>query len=209
MPVLSHAGTTVFRFKMLIQVETVEGVFLRRSPEDDVTAPAAVASVRPAAGNVLLPAETDAASSPVTGFNLNLGLIDEFHGRVISKTVIIGRSPPGSSPGLILINADSFFILAEILESHLAVNQSEQGIVATQSHIVTGMESGAQLAHQYIARSDFLAGVTLYAASFSRGVPTILELPPAFLCAMTAFSLCLDLFYPEGGVILAVPLVRR
>jgi hypothetical protein len=48
--------------------------------EDDVPAVATVPAIGPAARNVLLPPEGDAAIAAVAALNDNLGFVDEFHG---------------------------------------------------------------------------------------------------------------------------------
>jgi len=67
-------------FEVLLVAIVEEGVEVRHAFQDDVAAPAAVAAVRPAELDILLPPEADGAVAPVAGADINLGLIEELHG---------------------------------------------------------------------------------------------------------------------------------
>ena len=57
-----------------------QGIELGIDPRDHMPAAAAVAAVRPAARDVLLAPEADAAVAAVAGAHVDLGLIEEAHG---------------------------------------------------------------------------------------------------------------------------------
>jgi hypothetical protein len=83
------AGATVLVFppsklsplgpKMLVEMKTVESVFLRGGNKVYITAIASVPAVRSPFGHVLLPPETEATVSAGPGSDLYHGLIYKFH----------------------------------------------------------------------------------------------------------------------------------
>ena len=74
MPCAPRAGP-----EMLPVAIVDQGVELGIDPRDDVAAVAAVAAVRAAARDVLLPPEADAAVAAVAALHVDLGLIEEAH----------------------------------------------------------------------------------------------------------------------------------
>ena len=77
---LAHAVGAAARPEVLPVAVVDQGVELGSDPRDDMAAAAAVAAVRPAARDVLLAPEADAAVAAVAGAHVDLGLIEEAHG---------------------------------------------------------------------------------------------------------------------------------
>lgn len=77
--ILAQSMLTSLAFPVRLELEIDEVVGVVIPPQDDVPSLAAVASVRPTPGFVLLPAEGDAASPSVTGLNLDHTFVDK-HG---------------------------------------------------------------------------------------------------------------------------------
>ena len=65
-------------------------------------------------------------------------------------------------------------ILAQALEFDGTVNQSEQGVVAADTHIDTGMDVGASLANQNVAGQNELTIGALAAQSLGLGITAVL-----------------------------------
>ena len=65
-------------------------------------------------------------------------------------------------------------ILALALETDGAVNQSEQGVIAADTDIDTGMDVSASLANQDVAGQNKLTVSTLNAQALSLGITTVL-----------------------------------
>jgi hypothetical protein len=68
---------------------------------------------------------------------------------------------------------DHVHAAAASVELHLSVDQGKQGEILAQANAATGVERGANLAHQDAPRTDVLAAEPFYAASLSVGVATV------------------------------------
>src|SRR5262245_28152060 len=69
------------RFDVGLELEVEEGGQARIDHEDDIAAITTVATGRPAVWAILLAQKSHTAASTVSGANVNLGFIDELHGR--------------------------------------------------------------------------------------------------------------------------------
>jgi len=81
-PVLAHAVAAARGLEVLLVAIVDQGIEPIDHLDDDIAAPAAVATVRPAELDELLAPEGDDAGSAVTALEVYLGLIEEFHGPV-------------------------------------------------------------------------------------------------------------------------------
>src|SRR6185437_10776918 len=79
MPVLAHAVATGLGLEMLLVTVVDEGVQRVDALDHDVAAAASVAAVRPAELEEFLAQEADGAGPAVSGADIDLGLIEEFH----------------------------------------------------------------------------------------------------------------------------------
>jgi hypothetical protein len=70
------------RFELRVKPEVDQRIFSRSGDDVDGTAKAAVASVRTAARDELLPPETQTAATAVAGGDMDVHLIDEHLGSV-------------------------------------------------------------------------------------------------------------------------------
>jgi len=77
--VVARAVPAVFSDLMLTIFQIQQGVVRLGRPEDDVAALAAVAAVRTAFGDELLPPETHAARAAVSAPDEYLGFVNKFH----------------------------------------------------------------------------------------------------------------------------------
>ena len=83
--VLAHAAAAALRLEMLLvavvdqRVEAVDGL------DDHVAAAPAVAAVRAAELDEFLAAERHAAVPAVAGADIDLGLVEEFHGDLLAQ----------------------------------------------------------------------------------------------------------------------------
>ena len=75
---------------------------------------------------------------------------------------------------LLSVNGALTTILALALETDSAVNQSEQGVVAADTDIDTGMDVGASLANQNVAGQNELTVSALDAQALCLGVTAVL-----------------------------------
>jgi len=66
-------------------------------------------------------------------------------------------------------------------EVHLACGQREEGVVATTTHVVAGVEVGAVLANDDLARTDDLPAETLHTEALGIGITTVSRRGRAFL----------------------------
>src|SRR5690606_12076342 len=71
--------------EMLLVAEVDQGVQPIGRLDPDVAALAAVAAVRAAVGNELFATERDGARAAVAGANVDLGLVEELHGRLMAQ----------------------------------------------------------------------------------------------------------------------------
>ena len=67
-----------------------------------------------------------------------------------------------------------------MLEPDGPVDQCEQGVIAADTDIVAGMDSGASLPDEDVPRQDSLTVGSLYAESLGLAVPFLVE-PTPFL----------------------------
>ena len=75
---------------------------------------------------------------------------------------------------LLSVNGALTAILALALKTDGAVHQSEQGVIAADTHIDTGMDVGASLANQDITGQNELTVGTLHAQALSLGNTAVL-----------------------------------
>ena len=75
---------------------------------------------------------------------------------------------------LLSVNGALTAILALALELDGTVNQSEQGVIAADTDIDTGMDVGASLANQDVARQNELTVSALHTQALSLGITTVL-----------------------------------
>ena len=71
------------------------------------------------------------------------------------------------------VHADLFLILAHSLETHDTVDQSKEGIVLAAAYVDAGMDLGASLSDENIARENELTVRTLRTESLRRTVSTV------------------------------------
>src|SRR4051794_3086175 len=79
--VLAHAAAAAFRREVLLVAVVDERVQPVDRLDDHVAAASAVATIRPAKLDELLPPERDAPVSAVAGANIDLGFVEELHRR--------------------------------------------------------------------------------------------------------------------------------
>jgi hypothetical protein len=72
-------------------------------------------------------------------------------------------------------------IFAEASVLNDTVDQSEEGEVATHSHVLSGMDTCAELANQNVSRPDLLAAENLHTASLSGAVASVTSASLPFL----------------------------
>src|SRR5579883_64121 len=82
--ILAHAGAAVLGFEMLLVAIVDQGVEAVYRQRDHVTALAAVAAIGSAKLDELFAPERHTAVPAVAGANVNLGFVEEFHGRYIA-----------------------------------------------------------------------------------------------------------------------------
>ena len=82
--VLAHAVAALLRLEMLLVAVVEKRIEVRHAFDDDVAAFAAVAAVRAAELDELLPPEADGAVAAVAGAHIDLGLVEELHGEGLS-----------------------------------------------------------------------------------------------------------------------------
>ena len=132
--VLARAGPGFARPGLEVDLvgEGLQVAELGIADDDHVAAPAPVAAVGPAAGDVHLPAKRNAAVPAVPGRHMDLCLIEE-HGRRREEA-----SPAARERGPLLGDyADDAPRLAGG-ELHLACGGREQGVVGADAHVDAG-----------------------------------------------------------------------
>jgi hypothetical protein len=70
---------TVRRLKMAFELKWIQGSQLRRASDDHIAAPAAVAAVRSAAGDVFFAPKADTSAPAIAGLDGNNRIINKFH----------------------------------------------------------------------------------------------------------------------------------
>ena len=90
------------RFGVMPMGELKQGVALRVDAQDDVSAIAAIAAVRPSPGSKLLAQKADTAASAITGFDRHGHFVNEVHNPCISgmgsRRSPIKKAPRGAFP---------------------------------------------------------------------------------------------------------------
>src|SRR5690348_13197921 len=84
-PVLAHAVAAALRLEVLLIAIVDQRVEAGNGLDDDVTASAAVAAIGPAELDEFLAPERHAAVSARARRDVNLGLVEKFHGRDIAR----------------------------------------------------------------------------------------------------------------------------
>ena len=85
--VLAHAVAALLRLEMLLVAVVDQRVQVRHALDDHVAAFAAVAAVGPAELDELLAPEADAAVAAVARAHIDLGLIEELHGKGLAPAL--------------------------------------------------------------------------------------------------------------------------
>ena len=98
-PVLAHAVAAARRLEMLLVAVVDQGVEAVNRLDHHIAALAAIAAVRPAELDELLPPEGDDAGAAVTALEEYLGLIEEFHGFNVNKCQQMSSSAGGGDRG--------------------------------------------------------------------------------------------------------------
>ena len=73
-----------------------------------------------------------------------------------------------------LVDADLLLVLADALELDLAADHGEKGIVGASADVHAGMDLGASLADEDVAREDVLAVAALRAEALGVGISAVL-----------------------------------
>src|SRR5579883_1239241 len=95
-------------------------------------------------------------------------------------------SPASGTASAGRLHRDVGAAAAALLEGHLAIDEGEEGVVAPHADIAAGMELGAALAHQDVARHHGLAAEVLDAEPASRGVAAVARAAACFLVSHRA-----------------------
>ena len=72
------------------------------------------------------------------------------------------------------VYADLLLILGLMLELYLAVDESKERVVLTDTYVVTGMDGRASLSDKNVARKNCLAVSLLYAKALGLAVSAVL-----------------------------------
>src|SRR5690606_21114544 len=177
------AGRALMRLVVVLEQRRGRGVDL----EDHVTATAAVGAVGARQRLELLAADRGGAVPAGTADDLQADAVDEC-GHGCSPMVVVnieGRSVrlrPSKDAGCPEIRGERSDRLDDT--DHLAVTlateldgargEREQGVVAAAAHTVTGVDLGAALADEDLARADGLAAEALDAEALGVGVTPVL-----------------------------------
>ena len=87
------------------------------------------------------------------------------------------------------VNADLLSVFAQSFKADDAVDKREKGIVFADADVVAGVELGAALTDENIARKHFLPVRTLYAEAFRLAVaPVVGRAGSLFMSKQTAVS---------------------
>src|SRR6185437_3680303 len=195
-PVRAGAVAALRGAEVLRVAEVDQGVQVLRGLEDDVAALAAVAAVRSAELDELLPPERDHAIAAIPGAQIDLGLVKEFHGALPTETGASLRRPP---PGLnvqVAYSAARGSGLTEIWTRpwDFVANST---LPSTSAKMVWSrprptLAPGYHLVPRW--RTRMLPAMTLSPPNFlmPRRRPSVSrpfrDDPPAFLCAMVGYS---------------------
>ena len=183
--VLAHAVGAAGRPEMLAVAVVDQGIELGVDPRDDMAAAAAIAAVRPAARDVLLPPETDAAVAAVAGAHVDLGLIEEAHGAPggvgsIKQKRGMARHPPFARArarySAATARRDHRHVRAAAAagtEPDLTLDEREQRVVAPHADVVAGVPAGAALPDDDVAGDDVLAAELLHAEPLARRIAAV------------------------------------
>ena len=75
---------------------------------------------------------------------------------------------------LVCVNADLLLILGLLLELNLAVDQSKERVILTDTNVVTGMDGSASLSYDNISGKNSLSVSLLYAKALGLTVSAVL-----------------------------------
>ena len=89
------------------------------------------------------------------------------------KTISVIKAAIRLGLDLDRIHRDPALVAPETLVLHLAIDQREEGVVATQADVLAGVEAGAELAHQDVAGADGLAVTALDTPVLRVGVAAV------------------------------------
>jgi hypothetical protein len=159
--------------------EVGQGIQTFVAYEYDAATATAVAAVRTAKGDIFLATKTHTAIAAVTGDNIDVGFVNEFHGDAlfgwfrkrfagpkIKKPHFVAKvgSNAWYRSGL---GGDDVYDLATpgtfLAEFDNTIRFGKQGVVLATAHIDAGVKLGAALANEDIARQHLLTGITLHA----------------------------------------------
>ena len=84
-PVLAHAVAAALRLEMLLIAVVDQCIEAGNGLDDDVTASAAIATIGPTELDEFLAPERHAAVPACAGRDIDLGLVEKFHGRDIAR----------------------------------------------------------------------------------------------------------------------------
>src|SRR5436190_4461335 len=206
-PVGPCPAAAVLRPEMLLIAVIDQRVQVVGRDKDDIAALAAHTAIRPAELNELLAAKAHRAAAAITALEVDLALIEEFHGieqtkkgsgwaaplafRRLGKRLFGGlrRSRLDRNIGT---TAKAF------AELHRALFKREQRVVAAHADTLAGMKLGAALAHDDVAGDHDLAAEFLDA-----------EPPAGAVAAVAGRAACLFMRHPEppAPALAAAPLL--
>lgn len=93
------------------------------------------------------------------------------------------KSEPHGPPlkGYLLLDSATLAVTANALEMNAAINQSVQGVIATDADALTRMDVGAALTDQNVAGQNKLTVAALNAEALGLGITAVLGRTYAFL----------------------------
>ena len=93
------------------------------------------------------------------------------------------KSEPHGPPlkGYLLLDSAALAVTANALEMNAAINQSVQGVIATDADALTRMDVGAALTDQNVAGQNKLTVAALNAEALGLGITAVLGRTYAFL----------------------------
>ena len=81
------------------------------------------------------------------------------------------------------VNADSLAVTGDVFKFNLTVDESEQGIVLTDTYVIAGMDMGSALSDDDVAGNDGLTVCLLHAKAFGLTVSAVLgRADSLFMC---------------------------
>jgi hypothetical protein len=194
-------ATTRFELFLIAQVEKCRK--LRIGDGHDVAAGSAVAAVGTTAGHKLLPAEAHTTPAAITSDNANFNFVNELHGNASAAIITVSpgkkKAPNGAFSkgalhcGLLGNDVDPFSLFIKPIVKNHTIDLSKKGVVPAHTHILPRVNTGPELANDYVAGSNRLPAENLDAASLPLTVPTVAGASTGFL--MRHFKipqLCVD-----------------